>query len=115
MVEFWPVIEPVGNAAWDAATPEARQQAKVRAITLLWERTAKVFGLTEQVVRPCTEPEAVSSYRGTGGIPNGMAWTPGMVLGHFDVAGPCGCGSANFSTIRPASRRFRTSRGKWWR
>lgn len=95
MVEFWPVDEPVGDAVWDAADPAARQKAKARAITLLWERTAQVFGLTEQVVRPCTDPKAVSSYRGTGGIPSGMAWTPGMMLGHIDVAGPCGCGSAN--------------------
>ncbi|TWS24421.1 hypothetical protein FK268_12595 [Tsukamurella sputi] len=94
VVEFWPVDEPT-DAVWAAATPDARQKAKARAISLLWERTAQVFGLVEQVVRPCTDPRAVSSYRGGSGIPSGMAWTPGMMLGNIGAAGPCGCGSPN--------------------
>lgn len=81
---------------WQAdATPESTQgmkqaRAKEMAVSLLWNLTARVFGVCEHTVRPCFRPPAAgTTYRGRDGGA-GPSWWPGLVAGTWRN-GPCGC------------------------
>lgn len=78
--------------AHDAAVAEIAL-VKEAAATLLWQLTARVFGVCETSVRPCfrNPVRGATTYRGRAG--NGTVvgtWWPGLINGGmFD--GSCGC------------------------
>lgn len=89
----WQIIPPT-DPRWTEADPADREWATKLAGELLQARVS-IFGLHEAAVRPCLQPKERNTYRGTGGVPSGMAWTPGVALGQYGTAGTCGCGSPN--------------------
>ena len=85
----WPTIIPDGSAAaWAAATPADRAAAEAAAVNILHALTARIFGLTEDTVRPCGAP--APSYSTYGGSYRATPRSGGIVQGPL-LLSSCGC------------------------
>lgn len=86
----WPILNPA--AEWLAADPDDRDRASALAVHSLWALTGRVFGLTQQTVRPCFGPRETSTYSGRSGSGMDGYWWPGLISGSW-MQGACGCAS----------------------
>lgn len=86
----WPIIEPT-SPRWLAATPEQRANATAVAAEILWLKTARVFGVFESTVRPCSTPPRPDT---TYGHPSGARFITATILPvPLSAVLPCGCGT----------------------
>lgn len=80
------------DAEPDSTQGKLQARAKAAAVGLLWNRTARIFGVCEVTIRPCFRPApGGTTYRGRGAA--GPSWWPGLVQGTWRN-GPCGCTTA---------------------